>query len=145
AQRADRPRCRGDGRRRPRLGQVDLLQGSQRPSARVLLLHAEPERRRRAPAAAQRGIDPPDVYERRDPEPRGGRQSQLARRWAEAPPTRRAPQSPLPPMNPVAFTSTTSRGVASARTSTRVEVGKSPVKNSRRAFHTSSRCLMSVT
>ena len=51
----------------------------------------------------------------------------------------------LPPMKPVAVTSTCCCGVASARTSTSVEVGKSPVKNSLRAFHTSSRCLMSVT
>ena len=49
------------------------------------------------------------------------------------------------PRKPVALTSTRSCGVASARTSTRVDVGKSPVKNSRRAFQTSSRCLMSVT
>src|SRR4026209_2165768 len=45
----------------------------------------------------------------------------------------------------MASTSTSSSGAARARTSTRVETGKSPENASRRAFHTSSRRLMSVT
>ena len=42
---AHRPRRAGDRGGRPRLGQVDLLQGPQRPAAGVLLLHPQPERR----------------------------------------------------------------------------------------------------
>src|SRR5262249_54360676 len=56
APRADRPGDRGDRRRRPRLGQVDLLQGPQRTAARVLLLHAQPERQRRADAGPLRDV-----------------------------------------------------------------------------------------
>ena len=45
AQRAARQGRGRDGRGRPRLGQVHLLQGSERDPARVLLLHPQPERR----------------------------------------------------------------------------------------------------
>src|SRR5215813_2843822 len=49
------------------------------------------------------------------------------------------------PRIPTASISTRNSGAASAFTSTSVDTGKSPVKTSRLAFHTSSRCLMSVT
>src|SRR5271157_162293 len=51
----------------------------------------------------------------------------------------------LAPIWATALISTLSEGSASAATCTRVEVGKLPVKNSRRARHTFSRWVMSVT
>src|SRR5262245_18644369 len=52
---------------------------------------------------------------------------------------------PLAPRIATASISTRSSGAARALTSTRVETGKSPVKNSLRALHTSSRCRILVT
>src|SRR5205814_8260955 len=49
------------------------------------------------------------------------------------------------PICATALISTFSNGVAKAATCTSVEAGKLPVKNSRRACHTFSRWLMSVT
>src|SRR5207248_5557740 len=51
----------------------------------------------------------------------------------------------LAPMWATALISTFSDGLAKAATCTRVEAGKLPVKNSRRACHTFSRRLISVT
>src|SRR5262249_58286184 len=71
----------------------------------------------------------------------------------DGPPLRIRPGEPIaggaqaPPAPRIAMASTSTRrsGAARARTSTSVETGKSPEKTSRRAFHTSSRRLMSVT